>query len=452
MMKRCLLLIGLLLSPAWADVLILKDGTRLEGDVKRTDAGWTVTTGDGKVHNVSASSVRTIELGSTPRAGLQAAAGLASLRRSVEALSDINQIIERYQRFIELTKDAAVVAEAREDLETWQQRRRQGLVKHGAKWVSPSEVEAIVARATILSNDARELMRENRTREAEQLLQTALAEDPTNPAANYLRGVLLYRADKLPDARKAFESVAQVIPGHPPTLNNLAVILWRQNQQNGALNYFDQALQASGVNKYILDNVAEALGAIPEDQKKGQVIARTMRRFMELDVVLQQQMAQQGLYRWGSTWVDQRKLDELKSAELEVRNKLESLLAEFEQSKARIAQIDQEVRQNERSMDEMRSASLFLDRDGRYITLPLPNAYYDLQRQNQQLRAEQEALNVKLRTMQDQARRVRGQVPVPQFTGIQQIVGVEGMPGPHDLPVPAAPTTTSSSGDAAIGD
>jgi hypothetical protein len=38
-----------------------------------------------------------------------AAADLASLRRSVEAVNDINQIIERYQRFISAAKDPKVL-------------------------------------------------------------------------------------------------------------------------------------------------------------------------------------------------------------------------------------------------------------------------------------------------------------------------------------------------------
>ncbi len=445
-----LLFVLLLASGAVADQIVLKDGTRLSGDVKRNADGWTITMADGAVRTVAPDSVKSIELGAAPKGAQQAAEGLASLRRSVEALSDINQIIDRYQRFIESSKDAKVAADAQADLEMWRQRRDKGLVKHGSKWVAPEEVAALAAKATALAEEARDLIRQNRNKEAEPVLQQALDIDPANPSALYLRGVMLYRQDKFPDARKAFEAVNSALPGHAPTLNNLGVVLGRQNQQPAALNYFDQAMQAQPVNKYILNNVAEALGTIPEEQRKGAAIAKCLHRFAEQDLILQQQMAQQGLYRWGGTWVDQKKLDELKAAEKEVRDKIEAMQAEFDQTKAKISQIDQQVADNERMMEEMRARSVYsyVDKDGqRQITyLPLPQAYYDTQRQNQRLRSEQDSLKAKLSGMQKQAERVRQQVPIPQFTGIQQIVGVEGMPGPQDvLPPATAPATTRAS-------
>src|SRR5450432_3411705 len=96
-----LILVMLLVSATAADVIVLKDGTRLEGDVKRTPDGWTIALGDGSVKNVAPDAVKSIALGSGPKDSQQSSEGLASLRRSVDALSDINQIIDRYQRFID---------------------------------------------------------------------------------------------------------------------------------------------------------------------------------------------------------------------------------------------------------------------------------------------------------------------------------------------------------------
>src|SRR5215212_11916125 len=99
-----LLLAAFLLLPlaARADTLTLKDGSRLEGDVKRTSDGYTITTRDGKTQNISASQVASIQLGSGEKNSAAAGADrLGSLRRSVESLTDIKQIIDRYKRFIE---------------------------------------------------------------------------------------------------------------------------------------------------------------------------------------------------------------------------------------------------------------------------------------------------------------------------------------------------------------
>ena len=432
-----LLLTVILTTVAFADVLVLKDGTRLEGDVKKTDGGYEVIAADGTVTKVSAARVKSIELGKSSDAS-SAVAALNSLRRSVDALSDINQIIDRYQRFIDTTKDSKIIADARQDLAAWQEKRDKGLIKHGSRWMTPAEAADMISRTTASAEQARELLRAGRQVDADGAIAEALDEDPTNPAALYLRGVVLYRADKLPDARKAFEAVVAHLEKHGPTLNNLGVILLRQKQPGGALGYYDQAMQAAPVNKFILDNVADALGTLPENERKGTQFQRVSRRFAEQDTLLQRQLAPQGWFRWGSSWVDQKTLDQLRAQEKATRDKMVAMQNEFDQAKARIAQIDQEVNQNQRDMDEMRSQSVYYDPVRKTtITSPLPQAYYDLQRKNQDLRGEQTSLQAKLVTLREQAKHVEQELPVPRFTGVQQIVGVEGMP---ELG-PAAPST-----------
>jgi Flp pilus assembly protein TadD len=435
---------------AGGDVVILKDGTRLEGDVKRGSDGWLITLPDGTTRTVASGAVRSIELGASsgptsgPARGSESAAaelGLASLRRSVEALSDLNQIIQRYERFIENTRDARIVAEAQIDLSMWRQRRDRGLVKYGNQWISPQQVQSLQSQATSLAIEARQQMRQNRLREAEQLLQQALELDPYNPSAHYLKGVALYRQNKFAEARKEFEAVNARLERHAPTLNNLGVILYRLNAQNAALNYFDQAMEAEPVNRFILDNVAEALGAIPPDeQRKNNLVARVVRRFAEQDLVLQQQLAQLGLYRWGGQWVNQKVLDELKAAERQVRERLQAIQMEFDQATARMAQIDDQIRRNQDEIAELRRLSLFIDKDGKAHMIPLPRRYYDLLDENRSLEEEKRSLLTRQATLREQVKRVQQQVPVPQFTGIMQIVGVEGMPAaPETAEPPPAP-------------
>jgi Flp pilus assembly protein TadD len=427
MRRFCLFLAMILAGAASAGVIVLKDDTRLEGDVKRTPDGWTITTTDGSVQNVAPDAVKSIELGSSQKSG-QSAEGLASLRRSVEALGDINQIIDRYQHFIANAKDAQVLADAQSDLSTWQQRKDQGLIKHGNKWIAPEDAATLAANASAAAEQSRDLIRQNRMKDADALLQQALSDDPTNPSVLYLRGVVLFRQEKLVDARKSFEGANTTEPGNAPTLNNLAVVLWRQNQQPGAMNFYDQAMLASPVNKFILDNVAEALGTMPDDLKKSPAVARALRRFTEQDTLLQQQMAAQGQYRWGSTWVDQKKLDELKIAEKQVHEKMAAMQNDFDQTKARITELDSEMQQNQQIMNDLQVTAVVRDAKGNIIYAPLPQSYYDLQAKNNQLKSEQDSLRSKMASLQDQAKHIQQDIPVPQFTGVQQIVGVEGMP------------------------
>src|SRR4051812_30078395 len=98
-----LLILLAMASGAIADVIVLKDGTRYEGIVKRDGKEWHITTADGKVVTVSIDSVKSIELtgsngvpstsgapGATTKSSPdQASSNLASLRRSVENVADI---------------------------------------------------------------------------------------------------------------------------------------------------------------------------------------------------------------------------------------------------------------------------------------------------------------------------------------------------------------------------
>lgn len=434
-MKRIAVLIMLLSSPIWADVVVLKDGTRLEGELKRTPEGWIMTLPDGKTRSFGTDAVQSLQPGAAvTRAPVMSATELASLRRSVEALSDLNQIIERYQRFIDSAKDASLIAEAKREQDVWRERKAQGLVKHGTRWVTPSQVTDLAIEATARALEARDLIRQNRARDAEPILQEALTIDPKNSAAQFLRGVVLYRQDRLVDARRAFDAVLAAIPDHAPSLNNIAVILGRQNQLGGALNFYDQAMLAAGINDFILSNVAEVLGSMPEDQRRGTPYQRAMRRFAEQDQALQQVMSQRGMYRWGATWVDEKKMDELKAAEQQIKQKLDAIQKEFDEGSARMNAIAGEISSNENTMQGLRVNTAFRDGSGNVVVMGPPPAYYEFQQRNVALNSEAEQLRTKLGRLSEQSQRTRGELPVPRFTGVQQIVGVEGMPGASPEP------------------
>src|SRR5438552_3360847 len=117
---KYLLVVLVLCTPAFGDVVHLKDGSRLDGDVKKGSAGYVVTLSDGKVQVVAPDQVKSIELAATPGSPDAAKEKLASLRRSVEYLDDVKKIIEKYQRFIEQNAGTSIETDARKDLATWQ--------------------------------------------------------------------------------------------------------------------------------------------------------------------------------------------------------------------------------------------------------------------------------------------------------------------------------------------
>jgi tetratricopeptide (TPR) repeat protein len=349
-------------SPAvWADIVHLNDGSSINGDIKKAADGWFVTDARGKVRHVSTEEVRSIEL--APRGDPKdvAIGRLASLRRSVEALNDPKMIIDRYEKFIEQNKESSIAPDAKKDLAEWRDRLAQRKVKVGGNWVTPEERSVMQEKALLVADQARELLKQNKLRDADAAVSRALEADPGNVSALYLKGLISYRQDQIPAARKAFEAVKEAMPDHGPALNNLAVILWRQNQQMAAIGAYFQAMQAMPLNKELLNNVAEALNALTDEQRKSPLAQKAIKLWTEQDTQLQQQMMTQGLYRWGASWVDKAQFEKLQVAEKEVKEKIAKLESEFADAQAKVETIDAQARQNRDAMRYMEQQRVVTD-------------------------------------------------------------------------------------------
>jgi tetratricopeptide (TPR) repeat protein len=442
------MVVTLLTCALRADVLILNDGTRVVGDVKKGEHGYSITDSSGQVREFSRDAVRSIEVKPASQPQDAEEGKLASLRRSVEALSDLSAIVDRFNRFVQTHQGTAVGAEAAKDLAVWRDRQAKGLVKVADKWVTPQERIDMIGQAVALADEARQLMKQNRITEAQPVLDQALAIDPQNPTSLYLLGLIQYQQNKIPQARQSFEAVNKAVPDHPPTLNNLAVVFSRQNNAMAALNFYDSAMQAAPGTKSIIDNVAEALHALPEPQRNNAVAKKVARRFQDQDAQLQIALGQQGLFRWGATWVDQRTLDMLKAAEKEIKDKLDKMAADFDAAKTKVEDYDTQISETERTMRRMESSRYYRDAQGNLFTAPLPAAYYDLQHDLASLKSDRDKQLKTLDDLRDAAVKVQAQLPVPRFSGAQQMIGPEGAPlivpsasQPTSAPVPASATT-----------
>src|SRR6185437_4912129 len=127
-MKSLVVLLGLALAaPAFGDIIHLKDGSTLEGELQRTRDGWTVTDANGKTTDVAATDVKSIEL-KKAASHESAEQQLESLRRSVVTLDDIHLILKHYQDFLKQNAGSPAAAEAQKDVATWQDRLDKGLV------------------------------------------------------------------------------------------------------------------------------------------------------------------------------------------------------------------------------------------------------------------------------------------------------------------------------------
>jgi Tfp pilus assembly protein PilF len=410
----------------WAGAVVTIDGQRVEGDLKKTPDGWRVTLPDGQVRNIANADVRAIELTSTGTNNQMER--LNSLRRSVETLEDIAKVLERYDRFLEQTKDPAVLEAAGADIKIWVDRRDRGLVKSGKQWVTRQDRQQIVIELLRRIEAARQQIKAGDTRSAQANIDSILKDDPGNVSAVYLQGVILQQQEKVPEARKAFDAAREAIPDHPPTLHNIAVLAMRQRQWAVAAAALDQAMTAAPGIQVLVDASAELLNALPDDQKKAPAVQKLAKRFSEQDAALQTRMAEKQMFRWGGKWVDKTTHEKLIEAEKAVKVRIDELQGDFDLTQNRIDRIDAEISQNERTMRDIERRSYMLTADGTYIRVPLPGAYYDFQRDNVRLSGERREMNSRLELLREAAKRAQADLPVPKFIGSIQAIGEDGVP------------------------
>src|SRR3954466_13650226 len=259
-----------LVSPALADILHLTDGSKLEGTLKREKGGWSVTDVNGKVTIVADEKIESVQKSSNRPPADEAASKIASQRRAVEAFSDINAIIERWTKFIEQNKDAPAAEEAKKELAMWKERQEKGMVKVGNQWMTPADQAALLEKSVAVIDQVRNLVKSGKYRDADKQIDQLITVDPANPAGYYLKGLVALKQDQLGVAKKNLEKTRELLSDHGPTLNNLAVIAFKQKQLPGALSFYDLAMQATPRSRVILDNVAEALNAASPNERNGQ--------------------------------------------------------------------------------------------------------------------------------------------------------------------------------------
>jgi tetratricopeptide (TPR) repeat protein len=279
-----------------------------------------------------------------------------------------------------------------------------------------------------------DLLKANHYKEAAPLLEKALPADPQNPSLLYLRGIMQFHQDQFAPARKSFEQVAAALADHPPTLNNLAVILWRQNAHGAALGYYDRAMIAAPGSQEVLDNVAEAINSMTPEIRKSPIAQKVIRRFREQEEDLRKRMKQKGMYRWGSAWVDEQQKAKLEEQEKAVKDDLAKLQTDFDDTQARMAACDRRLTEIQQMMATLEAQSIGQTPDGKVIQLGLPQSYFQYSREMDGLRQTRASLNVSLDRLRSQAKQARLRMPAPRFSGIQKVIDADGMP----LPLPPA--------------
>jgi tetratricopeptide (TPR) repeat protein len=420
-------------------VLLLKDGSKLEGTVTRTSDGYEVKDTTGKVVHIDADDVQSIQIGSARAIGaVEIESRLVSLRHSVENLSDVGAIIDDYRHFIDEYKDTPVAAEAQHDLALWQQRRDQHLVKLGPRWVTLQERDQIRQQSAVQMTLARDLMNTAKPRDAEALIQQVLAADPGNPAGSFLKGLLQFDRQDMPSARKNFQAVLVTINNHAATLNNLAIVLWRQNQAIAAVNSYTQAMLAEPQSQTILDNVAEVLHLLPANLRQNLAAKRAAQIFAQQDAELQKQMILLGLHRWGAVWVDAATFDQLQAVQKEVDDVVGKLTSQMEDLRQQITHIDTEIQQDQQEIYTIQRSSYTTDSKGRIVYFNTTAQTSAIQTSIDGLQRNKSDDQTKIASLQRDIEKEQSKIRTPKYSSIQKLIGIEQTPGLAPMKNPPA--------------
>jgi tetratricopeptide (TPR) repeat protein len=411
---------------ACGDVLILDDGSRVEGKAHKQGDQWIVTDSTGHETAVDPGRIKSFQLTGSASGPAAAQDRLATLRTSVENLSDIHEIIDRYNRFIKQSGGSPLVAAAQDDLAMWQRRLDDDYKKIGGRWLTPMERQVLAGNEAQAAATIGDMIRHGQNEQAMAALNRALTDDPDDPSALYLRGILLYQNGEVPSARTDFEHVAKTMGDHAPTQNNLGVVLWRQQLFGAAMGAYLKAMIARPLDLTIVNNVAEAVHSIPPDYQSSVPAQRAIKMFADQEKELEKSQEANGLYRWGSGWVSADRLAKLSTEKAANESQLASLHAQEDQVLTSLASNQAQINSTQAEINLYSPPSPTGYGTGHGATVP-PDFYF-VQQDMVNLNNVKAVETEKLIKVREQIKKVEQNYSVVEFTGVQKLFGPEGTP------------------------
>jgi hypothetical protein len=213
------------------------------------------------------------------------------------------------------------------------------------------------------------------------------------------------------------------------------------------MSFYEQAMQAAPADRAVLDNVAEAIAALSEDKqvRATPVLTRVERAFSQQDSQLAAVMAQQGLFRWGSSWVDKPTIEKLAAEEKRIEQRVSDLQQRLRDRENEVLSIQDRIIATEQSLRRMEADRYTYAVDGTLLLMPLPAAYYEMRRDLEVMRSDRLRAIASVEGAQRDIRAARQELPVPRFTGVQKLIGGEGTPIERPTTQPSSEPATRPS-------
>ena len=445
---------------ARADRLVRRDGTVLAGKARQVDGGYEITGDNGLKKFVPSTDIASIKIENTGRLDeATARERFESLRRSSENERDVGRAIERYEAILAQTEGTTAAGDARKELATWRDRRDRKMIRVGKNWLTPEEHDALFSEIARRADGIRAALADGNLNEAAAQLRDASTLDPDNMSFLYLTGVMQYRRGQFAEAKRSFDAVADQVPDHAPTLINQAALLVHYKRWPQAAAALDAAMAAAPENAEILDNVTEFIQMLPDGSRKSNVVDRMMKRYGVQEAALEQRMAEGKRFRWGSGWVDEAKLADLrKQLDAHEQTKRE-MQTEFDQANERLRQIDEDATRTTNTLRQMEREQFYRDAEtGRTIRRQLPQAYWDFTHDLEVLKNRRREEQAKVDELKKKAEQVEKSAPAAPYRGSVEPIGEAGVPvllpasatQPSTRPAPVAATQPVPTGGQAF--
>ncbi|HEY0008315.1 MAG TPA: tetratricopeptide repeat protein, partial [Tepidisphaeraceae bacterium] len=260
----------LFVAAASAGTLKLKDGTTLEGDIKKLGGSYSVKLKDGSMKLVPGSDVVSVDgepvtSGGPAKTGGPTTGNFAATARSAERVESPVVAITLWQKYIDENPTASDLEQAKAELKRWQDMAAEGAEKIKGKWVSGEELKKLRERVDQLMTEGLALMQSNQTIKAIEKLQEVVKIYPNSFEAHFELGyfaLLKGGNEQFDKAIASLETASKLRPNSAEALSNLSIAynFRRRYEQAAVTGYKAAELQDS---KEIVQNLVNALSYAP---------------------------------------------------------------------------------------------------------------------------------------------------------------------------------------------
>lgn len=340
-MKKCILISGILwactsfVAISYADTIILKDGTRYDGEILTKDAAGKqqFKTTDGTTLSIPADTIKSIELNSNHSTTQRGDTAWDTLLFHVKKLDDLAQILEAYDKFIAEHPDSLQISEAKAARFSYKQMQDDHYIKFRGNWMSPAKAETLTRQAIADAETAHTEFVAGHLKEAEEKINSALQADNQNYNALVLASSLRIRQNNIPAAREYLAQIIALKENDPLARNNLAIVSFKQNRQPEGMIHFTKALQAAPENRQIIDNIAIALTKYT-GSTDNKIYRDLIAPYKQAESRMATAMAAKPvpLYHLGTTWVSKADYDKYNDNIKKIKDSMATLENQFTQN------------------------------------------------------------------------------------------------------------------------